>query len=98
MAKRSAASSVSATFSLAFGRSPGADGNSFTLREGSTRWRPRSRKTQRTSPYVGRFEAIDMASELGFATVFVMLALTMLFSAIWLGLTSPIGWSDRFAG
>ncbi len=35
----------------------------------------------------GRFEAHRHSLELGFATVFVMLALTMLFSAIWLGLT-----------
>ncbi len=34
----------------------------------------------------GRFEAHRHSLELGFATVFVMLALTMLFSAIWLGL------------
>ena len=34
----------------------------------------------------GRFEAHRHRVELGFATVFVMLALTMLFSAIWLGL------------
>ena len=34
----------------------------------------------------GRFEAHRHGLELGFATVFVMLALTMLFSAIWLGL------------
>jgi len=33
-----------------------------------------------------RFEAHRHSLELGFATVFVMLALTMLFSAIWLGL------------
>src|ERR1700759_5792569 len=35
----------------------------------------------------GRFEAHRHSLDLGFATVFVMLALTMLFSAIWLGLT-----------
>ena len=35
----------------------------------------------------GRFEAHRHRVELGFATVFVLLALTMLFSAIWLGLT-----------
>src|SRR5208283_5266769 len=35
----------------------------------------------------GRFEAHRHSLELGFATVFVLLALTMLFSAIWLGLT-----------
>ena len=34
----------------------------------------------------GRFEAHRHSLELGFATVFVLLALTMLFSAIWLGL------------
>jgi len=34
----------------------------------------------------GRFEAHRHRVELGFATVFVLLALTMLFSAIWLGL------------
>jgi two-component system, NtrC family, nitrogen regulation sensor histidine kinase NtrY len=34
----------------------------------------------------GRFEAHRGRVELGFATVFVLLALTMLFSAIWLGL------------
>ncbi len=34
----------------------------------------------------GRFEAHRHNLELGFATVFVLLALTMLFSAIWLGL------------
>ena len=34
-----------------------------------------------------RFEAHRHSLELGFATVFVMLALTMLFSAIWLGLS-----------
>jgi two-component system nitrogen regulation sensor histidine kinase NtrY len=34
----------------------------------------------------GRFEAHRHSLELGFATVFVLLALTMLFSAIWIGL------------
>jgi two-component system, NtrC family, nitrogen regulation sensor histidine kinase NtrY len=34
----------------------------------------------------GRFEAHRHSLELGFATVFVLLALTMLFSAIWMGL------------
>ncbi|RBP12858.1 two-component system nitrogen regulation sensor histidine kinase NtrY [Roseiarcus fermentans] len=42
----------------------------------------------------GRFEAHRTSLELGFATVFVMLALTMLFSAIWLGLT----WANRLVG
>ena len=42
----------------------------------------------------GRFEAHRHSLELGFATVFVMLALTMLFSAIWLGLT----WANRLVG
>jgi two-component system nitrogen regulation sensor histidine kinase NtrY len=42
----------------------------------------------------GRFEAHRRSLELGFATVFVMLALTMLFSAIWLGLT----WANRLVG
>ena len=41
-----------------------------------------------------RFEAHRHSLELGFATVFVMLALTMLFSAIWLGLT----WANRLVG
>ena len=87
MVKRSAASSGSATSSSAFGRFPGPTGNSCTLREGSTRWRPRSRKTRRSFPTSGRrFEAHRHSLELGFATVFVLLALTMLFSAIWLGL------------
>jgi two-component system nitrogen regulation sensor histidine kinase NtrY len=42
----------------------------------------------------GRFEAHRHSLELGFATVFVMLALTMLFSAIWLGLA----WANRLVG
>jgi two-component system nitrogen regulation sensor histidine kinase NtrY len=42
----------------------------------------------------GRFEAHRHSLELGFATVFVMLALTMLFSAIWLGLS----WANRLVG
>jgi two-component system, NtrC family, nitrogen regulation sensor histidine kinase NtrY len=42
----------------------------------------------------GRFEAARHKLELGFATVFVMLALTMLFSAIWLGLS----WANRLVG
>ncbi len=42
----------------------------------------------------GRFEAARHSLELGFATVFVMLALTMLFSAIWLGLA----WANRLVG
>ncbi len=42
----------------------------------------------------GRFEAHRRSLELGFATVFVMLALTMLFSAIWLGLA----WANRLVG
>src|SRR5208337_4529282 len=42
----------------------------------------------------GRFEAHRRSLELGFATVFVMLALTMLFSAIWLGLS----WANRLVG
>ncbi len=42
----------------------------------------------------GRFEAHRYSLELGFATVFVMLALTMLFSAIWLGLA----WANRLVG
>ncbi len=42
----------------------------------------------------GRFEAHRSSLELGFATVFVMLALSMLFSAIWLGLT----WANRLVG
>jgi two-component system nitrogen regulation sensor histidine kinase NtrY len=42
----------------------------------------------------GRFEAHRHSLELGFATVFVMLALTMLFSAIWLG----IAWANRLVG
>jgi two-component system, NtrC family, nitrogen regulation sensor histidine kinase NtrY len=37
------------------------------------------------SSVFGRFEAHRHRVELGFATVFVLLALTMLFSAIWLG-------------
>jgi len=41
-----------------------------------------------------RFEAHRRSLELGFATVFVMLALTMLFSAIWLGLA----WANRIVG
>ena len=40
------------------------------------------------------FEAHRHSLELGFATVFVMLALTMLFSAIWLGLA----WANRLVG
>ena len=42
----------------------------------------------------GRFEVHRHSLELGFATVFVMLALTMLFSAIWLGLA----WANRLVG
>ena len=73
--------------SSAFGRSPAPKDNSSTPRGGSTRWRPRSPTTPPTSPTCsGRFEAHRHSLELGFATVFVMLALTMLFSAIWLGL------------
>jgi two-component system, NtrC family, nitrogen regulation sensor histidine kinase NtrY len=41
-----------------------------------------------------RFEAHRHSLELGFATVFVMLALTMLFSAIWMGLA----WANRLVG
>ncbi len=62
-------------------------GNFSTPREESTRWRPRSRKTQRSSPTCGDASRLIRHSlELGFATVFVLLALTMLFSAIWIGL------------
>jgi two-component system, NtrC family, nitrogen regulation sensor histidine kinase NtrY len=46
------------------------------------------------SQLFGRFEAHRHSLELGFATVFVMLALTMLFSAIWLGLA----WANRLVG
>ena len=42
----------------------------------------------------GRFEAHRHSLELGFAIVFVLLALTMLFSAIWLGLA----WASRLVG
>ena len=42
----------------------------------------------------GRFEAHRHSLELGFAIVFVMLALTMLVSAIWLGLS----WANRIVG
>ena len=42
----------------------------------------------------GRFEAHRHSLELGFAIVFVLLALTMLFSAIWLGLA----WANRLVG
>jgi two-component system, NtrC family, nitrogen regulation sensor histidine kinase NtrY len=42
----------------------------------------------------GRFEAHRHSLELGFAVVFVLLALTMLFSAIWLGLA----WANRLVG
>src|SRR5258705_2737 len=54
MAKRSAASSGSATSSLAFARSRGRTANSCTLPEGLTRWRPRSRKTRPSFPTSGR--------------------------------------------
>ena len=87
MVRRSAASSASAIFSSAFARFPGPTGNSSMPRGELIRWRPRSRKTRRSFPTSGRrFEAHRHSLELGFATVFVLLALTMLFSAIWLGL------------
>ncbi len=46
------------------------------------------------SALFARFEAHRRSLELGFATVFVMLALTMLVSAIWLGLS----WANRIVG
>jgi len=46
------------------------------------------------SAIFARFEAHRHSLELGFATVFVMLALTMLVSAIWLGLS----WANRIVG
>ena len=45
-----------------------------------------ARDAASVSNMFGRFEAHRHNIELGFAIVFVMLALTMLFSAIWLGL------------
>ena len=48
-------------------------------------------KTQPLSPTGGRFEADRHSLEIGFATVLVLLALTMLFSAIWMGLAFANG-------
>src|SRR5271154_1210736 len=80
MGKRSAASSGSATSSLAFGRflyaARGIDPLAAKVAEDAAL----------VSNIWARFEAHRHSLELGFATVFVLLALTMLLSAIWLGL------------
>ncbi len=66
---------------------PGVDGQYFYAARGID---PLAAKVANDAADVanvfGRFEAHRHSLELGFATVFVLLALTMLFSAIWLGL------------
>jgi two-component system nitrogen regulation sensor histidine kinase NtrY len=66
---------------------PGADGQFLYAARGID---PLAAKVAEDAALVsniwGRFEAHRHSLELGFATVFVLLALTMLFSAIWLGL------------
>ncbi len=66
---------------------PGADGQFLYAARGID---PLAAKVAEDAGLVsnmwGRFEAHRHSLELGFATVFVLLALTMLFSAIWLGL------------
>ena len=74
---------------------PGADGQFLYAARGID---PLAAKVAEDAASVsnmwGRFEAHRHSLELGFATVFVMLALTMLFSAIWLGLA----WANRLVG
>jgi two-component system nitrogen regulation sensor histidine kinase NtrY len=74
---------------------PGADGQFLYAARGID---PLAAKVAQDAAMVsnmwGRFEASRHSLELGFATVFVMLALTMLFSAIWLGLS----WANRLVG
>ena len=86
MVKRSAASSGPATSLLAFGRFPGP--TAIPVRRAGID--PLAAKVAEDAALVSniwaRFEAHRHSLELGFATVFVLLALTMLFSAIWLGL------------
>ena len=66
---------------------PGADGQFLYAARGID---PLAAKVAEDAALVSniwaRFEAHRHSLELGFATVFVLLALTMLFSAIWLGL------------
>ena len=74
---------------------PGADGQFLYAARGID---PLAAKVAQDAASVSnmwaRFEAHRHSLELGFATVFVMLALTMLFSAIWLGLA----WANRLVG
>jgi two-component system nitrogen regulation sensor histidine kinase NtrY len=74
---------------------PGADGQFLYAARGID---PLAAKVAEDAASVSnmwaRFEAHRHSLELGFATVFVMLALTMLFSAIWLGLA----WANRLVG
>ena len=74
---------------------PGADGQFLYAARGID---PLAAKVAEDAASVSRmwerFEAHRHSLELGFATVFVLLALTMLFSAIWLGLA----WANRLVG
>ena len=82
-----AACSAPARSSSRCGRSPGSTTVISTPRGPSTRCRARSRATLRdVSAVFANFESHRHNIELGFAAVFVMLSLTMLISAVWMGL------------
>ena len=94
-ARRSAAFSGVGNIFVGIRPIPGADGQFLYAARGID---PLAAKVAEDAASVsnlfGRFEAHRHSLELGFATVFVMLALTMLFSAIWLGLA----WANRLVG
>ena len=92
MVKRSAASSGSSNILVGIRPIPGTDGRFLYAARGID---PLAAKVAEDAALVfqhlGALRGASARLELGFTTVFVLLALTMLFSAIWLGLSFANG-------